>query len=300
MDIFAPPYYKNFKCIADKCTHSCCIGWEIDIDPKAAAKYAEIRGALGDKIRASIAESEDGKYIKMEKNGHCPFLNRGLCEIISTLGDGYICEICREHPRFYNRVGNRLEVGLGISCEEAARLVLRAKGIGVLEKIGETADAENTEYSALKERDCLLQILSDESLGYCEKVSEIEEKFKVYASRLDEEKIKEIYSALEYLDNSHKEVILSSKPSCTPSLDAALTAFLAYTIYRHVSVATDFDNLRARLGFCLLSSRVLEGMASGRENPSAEIVDCARIYSEEIEYSEDNTAALIFEFEIIL
>ena len=27
-----PNYYKKFKCIADKCKHNCCIGWEIDID----------------------------------------------------------------------------------------------------------------------------------------------------------------------------------------------------------------------------------------------------------------------------
>ena len=35
MKLFAPEYYKQFKCIADKCTHSCCIGWEIDIDEEA-------------------------------------------------------------------------------------------------------------------------------------------------------------------------------------------------------------------------------------------------------------------------
>ena len=32
MKLYAPEYYKQFQCIADKCTHSCCIGWEIDID----------------------------------------------------------------------------------------------------------------------------------------------------------------------------------------------------------------------------------------------------------------------------
>ena len=32
MRIIAPDYYREFHCIADKCRHSCCIGWEIDID----------------------------------------------------------------------------------------------------------------------------------------------------------------------------------------------------------------------------------------------------------------------------
>ena len=27
-----PSYYKNFRCIADKCPDNCCRGWEIDID----------------------------------------------------------------------------------------------------------------------------------------------------------------------------------------------------------------------------------------------------------------------------
>ena len=43
MKLYAPKYYKNFKCIADKCDHSCCIGWEIDIDSAAYAKYKELK-----------------------------------------------------------------------------------------------------------------------------------------------------------------------------------------------------------------------------------------------------------------
>ena len=39
MKLYAPAYYKNFKCIADKCEHSCCVGWEIDIDKETLDKY---------------------------------------------------------------------------------------------------------------------------------------------------------------------------------------------------------------------------------------------------------------------
>ena len=87
MDIFAPEYYKEFKCTADRCRHSCCIGWEIDIDDETAKKYDEITGDLGKKIRASIQNTANGKCIKMRKNGHCPFLCHGLCEIISDIGE---------------------------------------------------------------------------------------------------------------------------------------------------------------------------------------------------------------------
>lgn len=27
-----PSYYKDFKCIAGSCKHTCCEGWEIDVD----------------------------------------------------------------------------------------------------------------------------------------------------------------------------------------------------------------------------------------------------------------------------
>ena len=30
-----PDYYSAFRCIAGACKHSCCIGWEIDIDEES-------------------------------------------------------------------------------------------------------------------------------------------------------------------------------------------------------------------------------------------------------------------------
>ena len=39
MQLFAPTYYKKFKCIADRCQHNCCIGWEIDIDGETPERY---------------------------------------------------------------------------------------------------------------------------------------------------------------------------------------------------------------------------------------------------------------------
>jgi hypothetical protein len=72
-----------------------------------------------------------------------------------------------------------------------------------------------------------------------------------------------------------------------------LERFFAYLIFRHVSISTSYDNLRARLGFCILLTRILGSGASSLEAGC----DLARIISEEIEYSEDNTDALILEFD---
>jgi lysine-N-methylase len=37
MKLRAPKYYLDFACIADRCKHSCCIGWEIDVDADTMA-----------------------------------------------------------------------------------------------------------------------------------------------------------------------------------------------------------------------------------------------------------------------
>ena len=42
MILRVPSYYKTFQCIADKCEHSCCIGWEIDIDEDSYDYYMGI------------------------------------------------------------------------------------------------------------------------------------------------------------------------------------------------------------------------------------------------------------------
>ena len=93
MKLFAPSYYKNFKCIADKCKHSCCIDWEIDIDESTQKLYSELCGGYGEKIKSSI--TGDGiAHFKLCENNRCPHLdNNGLCKIITEYGEDYLCEI---------------------------------------------------------------------------------------------------------------------------------------------------------------------------------------------------------------
>ena len=54
MKLTAPKYYHNFKCIADKCSHSCCIGWEIDVDEVTIEKYTSLSGDYADISRVVI------------------------------------------------------------------------------------------------------------------------------------------------------------------------------------------------------------------------------------------------------
>ena len=50
MKLYAPDYYTKFACIADKCQHSCCIGWEIDIDEETLSYYNSVSGDFGNRL----------------------------------------------------------------------------------------------------------------------------------------------------------------------------------------------------------------------------------------------------------
>ena len=121
-----PDFYKNFKCIADKCTDSCCVGWEIIVDSETSEKYEDIKGDFGEKIRMNLVKDEDNEIcFKLDEKERCPFLNKNnLCDIIINCGEDALCSICTEHPRFYNDFQKVIECGLGLCCEEVCRLLL--------------------------------------------------------------------------------------------------------------------------------------------------------------------------------
>ena len=113
-------YYPKFQCIADKCRHSCCLGWEIDIDPDTREHYATLKDPYAKTINDNI-EDDPEPHFRLTSDERCPFLNsRGLCDMILNIGEEHLCNICRDHPRYRNNG----EIGLGICCEEALRLLI--------------------------------------------------------------------------------------------------------------------------------------------------------------------------------
>ena len=109
------------------------------------------------------------------------------------------------------------------------------------------------------------------------------------------EKWQKFFGSLEYKSSEDVEKIAVS-PCASGGVEVYLRRFLAYMIYRHVACADSEPDMRARLGFALLSTSVLESMAvSAGANSLSDYAELARIYSEEIEYSESNTDTLIFE-----
>lgn len=129
-----PDFYPHFRCKADACRHTCCKGWEIDIDEATAAYYRTLEGPLGDAVRSHIEEGSDGWHFVLNEDETCPFLRPdGLCRLIREGGEEMLCQICSLHPRFFevvtDNIGRDRELGgLGLACEAACELLLREKG----------------------------------------------------------------------------------------------------------------------------------------------------------------------------
>ncbi len=291
MKLYAPEYYKKFICIADKCDHSCCIGWEIDIDEASYEKYKKL-GGYGLSIINSISV-EDVPHFKLCAGDRCPHLDeKGLCKIILNVGEDYLCDICREHPRFYNytRVA---EVGLGMSCREAARIILSSPNYDSFEEIGEVAAEEDEIYfDGREERKKLYTLLHDHSLDYNTRLSNI---YRIYGIDAGEDsKWLERINGLEYLDSAHRDLFGHYSAKRRPEgMDEYLERALAYFIYRHCTEAYDEEDFSSRLGFCLFCERLLASLTvTENAKTVTELAVLASIISEEIEYSEDNTEAL--------
>ncbi len=145
MDIRYSEYYKQFSCIASSCPDSCCKEWSVSVDDDAAAYYRQLSGALGDRLREVLQDTEDGTIMAIE-DGRCPMWRQdGLCRIQAELGHDALCQVCRDFPRLRHDYGTFAELGLELSCPEAARLILWASGVQWVQETvpgGEDADYE--------------------------------------------------------------------------------------------------------------------------------------------------------------
>lgn len=130
MKVLKPVYYGDFKCIANKCIDSCCIGWRVDIDKKSYKKYKKVKGEFSKKINESIVRNRsantDLQYGKMKfNNNRCKMLNEdNLCNLYITLGEKYLCNTCKMYPREIKKYGNVYERNLSMSCPEVARYII--------------------------------------------------------------------------------------------------------------------------------------------------------------------------------
>jgi len=293
MKLYAPTYYQNFTCIADKCRHSCCIGWEIDVDDHTMQVYNTLTEGYGQIIKDSI-DLEDTPHFRLCEGDRCPHLDEaGLCRIITNLGEGYLCHICREHPRFYNDTNYGKEVGLGMACEEACRLILSTENYEDMIELGEIdGQVDPIDFDALHHRAQIYAILSDCSLLYTERLRMIADACGVSLSVKSDGEWRELLDSLEYLDEAHRALfsVYLSDSSTPKALEKYLERGLAYFIYRHGAAAWDKEDFRRAMGLALFCERLIASVANAEGVCDlAGLIEVARVVSEELEYSEENT-----------
>ena len=304
MSLFAPAYYPTFHCIAGVCQHSCCIGWEIVIDPATLTRYKTLPPKARKAIFAQTVTQKGTTSFRMAAGGRCPFLNpNGLCELILTHGESILCDICREHPRFYNVYSRRTEVGVGLCCEEAARLILTHPDPFRLVCIEETPVSLSVEdpFEAdfFQKREEIFAILCHTDRPLSERIAKL-----LSANSISKEAIyandahwQGIYRRLERLDPAW-EFALSAWEQASASLPLPESAeeerLIAYFLYRHLADAREDGRYRERIAFALLSAHVIASVANTtQQSDLPTLIDTARAYSAEVEYDEDNVAALL-------
>ena len=283
----APKYYTAFRCLADACAHSCCVGWEIDVDEDTLSFYHSLGTPFGEEILRGIVQEDEGAHFVLCPNGKCPNLDaRGLCRIISALGDSALCDICREHPRFYNEVAGDIEVGVGVACEAAARLVLSCDEYDEIIPIDEACEPSDVSFDARVPRAALYAQLRERNLPYEERRDKI---CRAYGFVWEAEVAFGRLSSLEYMEQAHRARLLQVVGRGREGADEiACERLFAYLVYRHASTATSEETFDAAVRMALFVEEVFARlMATGMDAVSAAI-----LLSEEIEYSEENTAAL--------
>ena len=299
MKRIAPNYYPAFRCIADQCRHNCCIGWEIDVDDDALAYYQSIDGALGERLRKNICLTDETPHFILAEHERCPFLNeRNLCDLILEKGEGALCQICDDHPRFYNDFSDRTEMGVGLCCEAAGRLILgQSDPMQLLCLEDDDAAPDDEEEALLALRDQLMTLAQDRALPIEKRMENILLACATHFPDVSLADWAAFYMQLEQLDPAWQEHLSSLHPA-TPdhAWDTAFEQLLCYFLYRHLPGALTDGCVQQRVAFCVLSVMIIRALCGGKDQLQLDdIVEISRMYSSEIEYSDENVDALLQE-----
>lgn len=291
-----PSYCKNFKCIADKCEDNCCVGWEVDIDQNTARYYKSLKGDFAKRLKNSINEGEPS-FFKM-CNNRCAFLNeKNLCDIIINLGEKALCDICRDHPRYFQWFSNLKEGGVGLCCEEGARLILTNEGSFSTYEI-ECDDEGDDDYDQeLYEclsfsRDEIIKILDNEQLSlssrllsvmsfaHCLQENVDNYNYEKFSAQILEgklsiniERLIEQFKGFEIMDEKWKDYIqrlsmrageieklISNPGAYNKKIERYLKNIAVYFIWRYFMAGVFSEEILSRVWLSVASVTFIEAM----------------------------------------
>lgn len=260
MNTYWPDYCRDFRCKAGSCVHTCCEGWMIGIDEKSLERFMKDPDISG--------RIKDGCFV-LREDGRCPFLrDDNLCQMIIDHGEDYLCDICKEHPRFYNEFEDHVEAGIGLVCEEACRLTLEKEE--AFELVSEDGSKmELPEY---------VKPVFDREKPVTERLKEISGG-KRAASKLRAE----IFDGMEVMNPKWTKLLgkIIDKPVDEADADVIINAhgkefsnFAAYLLYRYNGAGR----------FAAEACYLLADLAA----KGCRLAEVARAFSCEVEYSDIN------------
>lgn len=300
-----PSYFNAFACKKGECHSSCCEAWEIDIDEEALARYEAEAGEFGERLRAGISR-EGTPHFVTKQDGRCPFLNKdGLCDLILERGEEMLCEICREHPRFYNALPDRIEVGLGLSCEAAAELILGTKECVTLTGL----NGIDTGDEILCLRDEAVVILQNREASVDERLDALFSRLGARRPTLDSDAWCDLLLSLETLDPAWTRLVAGLKEQRTERDRTAVDTYaavreieyeqlLVYFIYRYMANAFDESESAEYAALAAFSYELIRALGTlllfqNGKFDFEDLVALARLYSAEIEYSDENVERIL-------
>lgn len=294
MKLVAPSFFPAFRCKAGACRHSCCIGWEIDIDHASLARFRAVPGELGRRLQASI--DWKNSCFRLVEGERCPFLNKdGLCELILGLGKDSLCQICDDHPRFRNFLTSRTEIGLGLCCEAAAELILGQTSPMTLMVLEDDGQGDEPDAGFLALRDKLLSLAQNRNRTMARRVEDIQAACGL-SLVVDAAHWANFFIALERLDPQWDAYLhrLNEPMQPAPQWELPLEQLLCYLLYRHLPGALEDGDLQSRVAYCCLIWKLLRHMLRD------DLPELARMYSSEIEYSDENVISILDEIDALL
>ena len=297
MRTYTTSEYKEFRCLAGQCLHTCCAGWEIDIDPETMSRYRLIGGLFGSRLQQAIDSSGGQPVFRMDADGRCPMLRKdGLCEIYRRLGPEALCQICADHPRYRNFSESRIETGLGLCCEaEAWRIVSMKSPLSVimLEEDDAQKDPNEDEADLFALRDALMEAVQEEG-SWTQRLSRVMAMCDLTVLP-DPDDVIALMNSLEVLDDAWPGILRRADSlAVPPEWDAPAGRIAAALLFRHVAGCLEDGRLRARILFALSGASLIRSLAAGRDPADLHMLaDTARMFSAEIEYSEENMDAVL-------
>ena len=310
MKLRYPSYYEAFSCIAGDCPDSCCHEWEVQVDAAAAARYRAMEGPLGDALREHLYD-EDGETYLRNVDDRCPMWRTdGLCRIQAQEGHEALCTVCQQFPRLRHDYGDLLELGLELSCREAARIILEGPLSWVEKEIegGEEPEYDPEIFSILAEsRPVALALLENTTYTVPERLrlllmygyhvqaaidgAELSEfdpdaalrEAAQFAGPGDIGLLAEYYRSLDLLTGRWGEAL---DRLGAPDWDEGLCRIAQYGVCRHwFQAVSDWD-------LCCRVKMLLSGCALMARLPGA-LRSKAQLWSKEIENSAQNLDRLL-------